>query len=865
MPIEFNDLIAPTKGTKFQKLRPAQEAALCEYAQSTHTQPDVAIELPTGSGKTLIALLVLEFWRKKGHKVAILTGNKTLARQVEQEASLLGAPMIRFEGKGVDFRPADIRRYHRARSIAVMNYWVYINQSPSVEPADYLVLDDAQLAEGSLGSLFTLKISRTVHSELFKDAMQLISQYTDSPVAQDFVKEIEDDFTRPADLVCFPDFYEMKDEFEALVEAYLAKRVGTEDESIDLKFRWGRIRQNAIRTLCLVSKDEIELRPGCYPTQNFPHLAEPHQRIYMSATLHDPDDLRRRLGTGPISKLPIPAEVIKEEDGRRLFIFNQSAAGRTKAEAPEEVLSPLRELLNLTSKSVWMCSSASEARRWSKWIQDHFSEAGETPVVWELSPTGDEIELFKNSPKGHLFIGGRFEGMDFPGDVCRLAIFPSLPRATGLLEQFVTEQLKDAGFQRLRMLERIKQGIGRCTRGSSDYAVYYFLDPRFYIEMESAAFSLLVSEKTRQQVEVGLELTENGMGEVTPFAKKFLKGNFHEFDKREAKADVGALCPDTGRIGTGTVDDEVKGWRALFGYRDLQGACIRFEAVHNAMADAEREHRAFWKYVEAFAQFLRARLDEAPGSEERAINLLKEATKEGGTSSWFNRLAKSIHRLEGQQAPASAVDLNQVFDRWDTFVEKYPYHKGRFLKWQASLKSQLDGTHDQVCAALETLGTLLGFSSNRPSGQGVPDVLWRTPETAITIEAKIGLKRDFISRSDVDQADGQRKATIKESGLTEGKVNSLIVSRVDKVDDTAAKSIGTVRVLPLTVVEELWDRLETIMREYWKLWTRDDAADRAKARQAACKRLPPVGWISRVIRCATKPVIGAKELFKEWK
>lgn len=865
MPIEFDELISPAKGTKFEHLRPAQEAALRQYAQTAHGQPDIAIELPTGAGKTLIALLVLEFWRKKGHKVAILTGNKTLARQVEQEASLLGAPVIRFEGKGADFSPSDVRRYNRAKSIAVMNYWVYINQSPSVEPADFLVLDDAQLAEGALTSLFTVKISRTIHPELFKDAMRLLSQYTDSPVAHDCVKEVEDDFTRPADLVCFSDFYEMKDEFETLVENYLSQRAGTDDASLDLRFRWGRIREKALRSLCLIGRDEIELRPGCYPTEDYPQLSQPRQRIYMSATLHDPEDLRRRLGTGHIAKLSIPLAAMKEEDGRRLFVFNQSAAGRTTLDVPEEVLAPLRELLTLTQKSVWMCTSSSEARRWLKWLQNYLSESGETAPAWELSPTGDELELFKNSPKGHLFIGGRFEGMDFPDDVCRLAVFPSLPRATGLLEQFVTEQLKDAGFQRLRMLERIKQGIGRCTRGSNDYAVYYFLDPRLYIEMESAAFSQLVSERTRRQVELGLELTETGMGEVIPFAKRFLKGGFHEFDKREAKTDVRAQRSDTDRTGSGTVDHEVEGWRAFFGRRNLQGACAQFEAVHNSMADAEREHRAFWKYLRAFAEFIRARLDEAPGSEQSAIRLLKEATKEGGASSWFNRLAKSTNRLEGQQTAAGDDGLNAVFDRWDAFVEKYPYHKGRFLKWQASLKSQLDGSHDQVCAALETLGSLLGFSSNRPGGQGAPDVLWKAAESAITVEAKIELKRDFISRSDVDQANGQRKAAVKETGLVDDRVNALIVCPVDKVDDAAAKSLGPVRVLSLSVVEELWNRLDAVMREYWKVWVRADAVARTKARQAASKRLPPTGWLGRIIRGTTAPVISAKELFKEWK
>src|SRR2546426_1138699 len=97
MPLTFDTLSASTVGTRFAKLREAQAAALQTYVDSAHAWPDVAIELPTGSGKTLIALLVLEYWRKEGKRVAILTGNKTLARQIEAEAKDLRVPTVRFE------------------------------------------------------------------------------------------------------------------------------------------------------------------------------------------------------------------------------------------------------------------------------------------------------------------------------------------------------------------------------------------------------------------------------------------------------------------------------------------------------------------------------------------------------------------------------------------------------------------------------------------------------------------------------------------------------------------------------------------------------------------------------------------------
>jgi hypothetical protein len=67
--------------------------------------------------------------------VAILSANKTLARQMVAEAVSLGVPTVLMEGPGRDIPGADKRSYHRANSIAVMNYWVYFNQHSLRLPA----------------------------------------------------------------------------------------------------------------------------------------------------------------------------------------------------------------------------------------------------------------------------------------------------------------------------------------------------------------------------------------------------------------------------------------------------------------------------------------------------------------------------------------------------------------------------------------------------------------------------------------------------------------------------------------------------------------------------------------------------------
>jgi len=77
--IDYVQLLSELGSATFTDLRPAQVAALERYSADHSATPDLAIELPTGAGKSLIALLICEAWRREGKTVAVLTGNKTLA------------------------------------------------------------------------------------------------------------------------------------------------------------------------------------------------------------------------------------------------------------------------------------------------------------------------------------------------------------------------------------------------------------------------------------------------------------------------------------------------------------------------------------------------------------------------------------------------------------------------------------------------------------------------------------------------------------------------------------------------------------------------------------------------------------------
>ena len=84
----------------------------------------VALELPTGSGKTLVGLLIGEYRRRKNkEKVLYLCPTNQLVHQVvEQADSKYGLRAIAFCGRQKDYQPKDKTSFLMAEAIGVTTY-----------------------------------------------------------------------------------------------------------------------------------------------------------------------------------------------------------------------------------------------------------------------------------------------------------------------------------------------------------------------------------------------------------------------------------------------------------------------------------------------------------------------------------------------------------------------------------------------------------------------------------------------------------------------------------------------------------------------------------------------------------------------
>jgi replicative superfamily II helicase len=141
-----NSLFRDIRNRKVQGLLDHQAYMLQEYTEHAFNKPHVALELPTGSGKTLVGLLIAEYRRRvNGEKVVYLCPTKQLVNQVvEQSKMKYGIRTHAFIGPQRDYDPVAKSEYMRSSTIAVSTFSALFNTNPYFEDPDLIVLDDAQ-------------------------------------------------------------------------------------------------------------------------------------------------------------------------------------------------------------------------------------------------------------------------------------------------------------------------------------------------------------------------------------------------------------------------------------------------------------------------------------------------------------------------------------------------------------------------------------------------------------------------------------------------------------------------------------------------------------------------------------------------
>ena len=411
----FRDL----RNRKVEGLLSHQSDMLRKYMAEAFDEPNVALELPTGSGKTLVGLLIAEFRRvTKNERVLYLCPTRQLVSQVcEQAERKYGMKATPFIGKIQGFTPASKTAYQTASSIAVATYSALFNTNPYFDSSHIIVLDDAHASENYIACNWSLNISRRDHAEIYFGLLRILEDHLPSPQVQRFRSD-----KRGVNLI-------EKVSTAAIVEATetISAFLDEQTPGNDLKYPWSLLHGHLSACQLYFSYDGVLIRPFIPPTTTHQPFADAKQRVFMSATLGLGGDLERITGVRNIHRLPIPAGWDKQGIGRRFFMFPDLTV------PPEQVPQLIKQLVDEAGRALVLVPSDKKAEPYFELFDDR--------EVYTATDIEDSKDKFIADETAVAVLANRYDGIDLSGNECRMLAIEGLPKAGNLQELFFLSRM----------------------------------------------------------------------------------------------------------------------------------------------------------------------------------------------------------------------------------------------------------------------------------------------------------------------------------------------------------------------------------------------------------------------------------------
>lgn len=713
--ILFRDL----RNRNIQGLLSHQADTLRAYVETALNEPDVAFELPTGSGKTLVGLLLGEWRRRKyNERVVYLCPTNQLVNQVVEQSINYGIKVRGFTGSKSDYEPSFKSEYFNGETMAITSYSALFNVKPFFENPQLVILDDAHSAENYIANMWSLRIER------FKDDHKILHQVLTSVLRDvitpsDYMRLVEKDIDTTWDFswvekLPTTEFYKI---IPRIIEI-----LDTHSNDSGLKFSWQVLRDHLYACHCYISRSEILIRPLLPPSNTHTPFANAKQRIYMSATLGEGGELERITGRKNIKRLQVQSGWDKQGVGRRLFFF----PGRSLNDEQTETL--IMKMMMRASRSLIIVP---DNRRYEE-VANLVNSNSKFNIF-----TAKEIEKskkpFVSSNQAVAIVANRYDGIDFINDECRLLILGGFPRATNLQEKFIIQKIGAVALFNDRILTRTQQAFGRCTRSSTDYSAVVIWDEELH------NFLLMRDRRNYLHPELQAEL-DFGIEQAKDSNEQDFLGQFDIFIQHgdewdEAENYIAAKRQELSKISLPgsenlniAASDELEYQYAMW-EGDYVRALESCKKVLSTLTHPElKGYRALWNYLAGSTAWLGTRA-QMFSLDDQAREYFTNAQKAATTINWLVKIAKTIpnHNLQELEDTSKVLAL---IERFELVLENLgTINDTKFSKKEKYILEKIDSNNaDDFEDAHKTLGWILGFDAGNENTNGAPDPWWSVDE-----------------------------------------------------------------------------------------------------------------------------------------
>jgi hypothetical protein len=695
----------------------SHQADLLRSYLAVHTQhSDIALQLPTGSGKTLVGLLIAEWRRRKyGERAVYLCPTRQLVNQVAQQASgKYGIDVQPFTGSRVHYDPKASADWMAAEAVAVTTYSSLFNTNPFFAEPNLIILDDAHSAENYVSAFWSLLIERSNpdHEPAYSALSGVVARLLPPSDRARLAAESREGSDQPwVEKLPTPAFQGIVSEIIPLLDEHT--------QGTKLRHPWSLLRDSLHACHLYISRRAILIRPLIPPSDTHPPFAGAKQRLYMSATLGAGGDLERVTGRQPIHKIPVPAGWDKQGIGRRFFIFPKRSLD--DVEANQFAI----ESIKLAGRALYLVPDDRLAEK----VRASVASAIACPI-FDAGQIEASKAPFVQTDKAVAVIANRYDGIDLVDDDCRLLLADGLPGGANLQERFFVLRVTAQLLLDDRILTRLVQGFGRCTRSPNDYAAVVVLGENLNSYLFKKERREFFHPEIQAELEFGLEQSKSASArEMLDNLRHFL-GQDNQWDAAE-KAIVSLRANLTQRTLAATkeladaVAAELTYQYALWN-SDFVDALEQCRTVIGKLTHADlRGYRALWLYLAGSAAWLAHKAHQL-ATDDTAKDYFRKAQAAAPVLRWL----VSLHAETTVSVTTNATiepRLTAMVERLETVLENIGTIHDR--KYDAEEKAILTAIlQNSNGVAFEEghrrLGTILGFSAGNSSEDAAPDPWW---------------------------------------------------------------------------------------------------------------------------------------------
>ena len=719
---KINNIINPREifmslpNRKYDYPRDVQTEVWTQWMEKRE-EKDIIIKMNTGSGKTIVGLIILMSCIREDKKPAMyVVPNKFLMKQVIKEAESLGIPVT---------ENSDDVGFITGEKILITNIYKLVNgktvfgkrSNGNNLKIGSILIDDVHACINDIESQYTIEIANG------EDTYTRIYKMFEEDIKQQYPNRVIDINNGIPGVNILVPYWAWQ---EKSTEIY--KIITEDNENTDVQMKLPLFRDYFHLCNCVISTEKIEISPKSININEIEGFKRAERRIYMSATIVAIDSLISKCGIKNYPKNVIKPQY-SDDMGERFIIFPQII---NKEITDDEIKYKLKKMSKQHNVVV---ITPSDIRR--KYWEDVADISVDKYNLEEV------VENLKNSHLGLIVMSNKYEGIDLPNKACEILVTDGIPNSKRKYDEVEQQIIGNSDKILNKKIQLIEQGMGRGVRSSGDYCAVVLMGQGLVSTLYAEGYMEKMSNITKNQIKLSDQI-----------AKQLANKPIDEiFDSLEY-----CLQRDPDWIATS------KSILSQIEYKDE----VEESNIENTLTECFElaKHEQYNECTKMLEELINRQEDnEIKGYLKMQLaeyyNFIDRSASQEILKSAYNLNSKVTKPISGINFKKDTNKINKQVENIINFIQRNKEDFNNIIIKLNAILSNLvfvEGTSKLFEKAIKDVGEFIGIESERPeeeTGIGPDDLYWIGKEYAMIIECKNEVKKENnICKHDCNQLNG---------------------------------------------------------------------------------------------------------------